>query len=1291
MNYITLTYPQTASIQLQGYMFDHLLQVYLSSTDITFPSLCSINVFTNNNLVSARFPGFSGYPLPSNYYNSSDKNHLSVSAPSFNIPGTYDIILFNDAGYDKLSNYGFLIDNISSRGSILTIDGSILVTIQNSTIEIDFIVTPPIPSPPLLSPNLVTIYSKTAIENIAISASNNNPMYPVFNGTTYDYAITACGPVESSIGYTLFINGSAFSSGTTVTKNALQVYDGTNAYYVRFLPDGLPIAPVAYGPTSNYSPGYYLVGGWFFRTAPFNSAAVSQYYSIYNQNGVPVWFTPSLSAESVSLQMGNRSNRVITNGNIALPRYVIDMGVASLSTTGYNVLTSTNSSPWAVHGGTNFNAATSGWDIHESLVLGGSYGDNNKLLSLVYTTSGFYIQIQNPNGTINWEWDSANYLSAYDSKYDTNDLYHVNSVDVNSTTGDVLVSMRNTSSVISINRVTKNIDWAIQGSYNLPNYCLSATMLSNVRASTTFLTPTDEPYDSSGRQYNGPICAHDARWRTDLNPTNISQKGTGYQAAYISLYDDESLFRPTNAAAPYWPSTATTLFNNCLSSRAVIYEVNVADKKAYHHSSVFNPNNIPTAQNFGNNPHCSPFTGSATIIAEDDGTITTGIDFSRAAYVAGNPIYQEFRGNADTNWPGSSGRELVLALDFPGINYYRIIKVPSSSFDIGILRTTSGFYLNEENLYAVPTITLNGSNPTNIVTGATFTDPGAVVTDSIDSSRTIYAYSGTVNTAVTGTYTLSYSAVNSRNIPAAPVTRTVNVTDTFVVLLTSSGLKSIRSSSTINSLSVSSANITTFGTSYTAINDFTLNPTFSAITYQDYAVQTNLNSGTTMSYILNINGTNRPVDTINVDQALQVYDNEQVYYIRFVNTKTSLGIANTYSTSYTPGYYLVSQGNGSHSQNNGIYNQYGIPVWYMNNYTPINFELGAGTNTLIGHDSGSSAIVNINPTSITYTATNFQSWDIHECCQINSTDPALAARYGNIIGEVYVSPWTVYEYTSSGNLVWTWNASDYFQDTNPDTYHVNSIDVHPHNGNILISMRHVSDVMCIEYTTKKVLWVLGTNIFNNLKTSLKSPTPSAFTNTVWITGANIKNEPVDPYTGRIYNGTIGNHDARWHPEITPLSGVNNIVISVFDDQSPTGSGGFSQFPATTRNARGVIYEIDTSSGVAYSVSNVITPYGASPYRGSYTVLQEGNSFSHTADFCQYTTTTDGGSYINLTAPAIIEWKGPILTSNQNSKERVFDLWVPYNTGYYASYRARKVPLSSFNIDYLRGSAGLNYS
>jgi hypothetical protein len=122
-------------------MFNFLGQVFLSSGNISFPTLCAVNSFTNNPKVSALFPSFSGYPIPSEYFYASDKNHTYVTLPSFDIDGVYDVILYNVAGYSKLSSRGYLLSSVASSSltGLLTIAGGLVVTIKDPLSEITLI------------------------------------------------------------------------------------------------------------------------------------------------------------------------------------------------------------------------------------------------------------------------------------------------------------------------------------------------------------------------------------------------------------------------------------------------------------------------------------------------------------------------------------------------------------------------------------------------------------------------------------------------------------------------------------------------------------------------------------------------------------------------------------------------------------------------------------------------------------------------------------------------------------------------------------------------------------------------------------------------------------------------------------------------------------------------------------------------------------------------------------------------------------------------------------------------
>jgi uncharacterized protein YxjI len=79
-----------------------------------------------------------------------------------------------------------------------------------------------------------------------------------------------------------------------------------------------------------------------------------------------------------------------------------------------------------------------------------------------------------------------------------------------------------------------------------------------------------------------------------------------------------------------------------------------------------------------------------------------------------------------------------------------------------------------------PVITRLGSSPVTIQVGSTYTDAGATALDNYDGNLTSsIVVTGSVNTAVVGTYTLSYNVSDSSGNAAVTVTRTVNVVDTL--------------------------------------------------------------------------------------------------------------------------------------------------------------------------------------------------------------------------------------------------------------------------------------------------------------------------------------------------------------------------------------------------------------------------------------------------------------------------------------------------------------------------------
>ncbi|MCP4966566.1 MAG: DUF5011 domain-containing protein [bacterium] len=86
----------------------------------------------------------------------------------------------------------------------------------------------------------------------------------------------------------------------------------------------------------------------------------------------------------------------------------------------------------------------------------------------------------------------------------------------------------------------------------------------------------------------------------------------------------------------------------------------------------------------------------------------------------------------------------------------------------------------------VPVITLVGANPQTIEVGTVYTELGATALDNYDGdiSGSIVVDSSAVNTAVVGSYSVTYDVTDSEGNPAVQVLRTVDVVDTTVPVIT---------------------------------------------------------------------------------------------------------------------------------------------------------------------------------------------------------------------------------------------------------------------------------------------------------------------------------------------------------------------------------------------------------------------------------------------------------------------------------------------------------------------------
>jgi hypothetical protein len=91
-----------------------------------------------------------------------------------------------------------------------------------------------------------------------------------------------------------------------------------------------------------------------------------------------------------------------------------------------------------------------------------------------------------------------------------------------------------------------------------------------------------------------------------------------------------------------------------------------------------------------------------------------------------------------------------------------------------------------------PVITLNGSATMSVAKNSTFTDPGATAQDNVDGNiSAAIVKTGSVNTAVAGSYVLRYNVRDAAGNAAAEVTRTVTVTSTAVACVSATNYQHV--------------------------------------------------------------------------------------------------------------------------------------------------------------------------------------------------------------------------------------------------------------------------------------------------------------------------------------------------------------------------------------------------------------------------------------------------------------------------------------------------------------------
>jgi len=258
-----------------------------------------------------------------------------------------------------------------------------------------------------------------------------------------------------------------------------------------------------------------------------------------------------------------------------------------------------------------------------------------------------------------------------------------------------------------------------------------------------------------------------ATWSSDAwRPANLNAAVTGNNDEYSASINGADYPSGTYYYATRWqvtsggygyggttgPWNGTTSMSGVLTvegARTLTFTVNM---NGQINKLLFNP----TTQGVEVRGDFNTWAGGAATLSDDNSDgIYTG-SFTVAGDLGATIEYKFYRtGSSGAGYEGlADNRTLTLGAD--GVNS----------------TIATAFFNNDDGVG--PVISIIGDNPLNLNVADTYTELGATATDLIDGDRTVTP-SGTVNTAVANTYTITYNAGDANGNAATPVTRTVVV------------------------------------------------------------------------------------------------------------------------------------------------------------------------------------------------------------------------------------------------------------------------------------------------------------------------------------------------------------------------------------------------------------------------------------------------------------------------------------------------------------------------------------
>lgn len=309
-----------------------------------------------------------------------------------------------------------------------------------------------------------------------------------------------------------------------------------------------------------------------------------------------------------------------------------------------------------------------------------------------------------------------------------------------------------------------------------------------------------------------------------------------------------------------------------------------------------------------------------------------------------------------------------------------------------------------------PPITLNGSDPVIVAVGSVYTDAGATALDAIDGVRPV-ATSGSVNTSVIGTYTITYTATDLAG-NSATMTRTVNVADQTAPTATVSYSTTAPTNGNVVATITPSEPVTVTNNGGLTTRTFTANGIFT-FTFVDAAS----NTGSATAAVSNID-TVAPVITI--APHVTTPTNQDITVTASTNEGTLNAATYTFTTNGSFSFVATdTAGNVSTAT---------VTISNINKVAPVITILGNNPETVtqgsVYTDAGATALDDTDG-AITPVTTGSVDTSIVGSCTITytATDAAGNTATANRLVNATAAPVTTFDITATAGANGTINPS----------------------------------------------------------------------------------------------------------------------------------------------------------------------------------------------------------------------------------------------------------------------------